>query len=172
MLKIATPGSKSEVVEKFPVEYKFPSASTEIPCPKSVPFPPKRFAQIKFPEGSSLQTKISSVVAIDVMLNVATPGSKSIVFLKTPATCTLPVPSTKTEFPIAISTPPIFFAQIKFPLGSSLETKQSKLPLAVKLKTPTPGSKSTVPEKSPVRKIFPEGSATTEYEILPPVPRN
>jgi hypothetical protein len=50
--------------------------------------------------------------------------------------------------------PPIFFAHTKFPDEFNLRTYASSHPDELNVKAPMPGSKSTVPKKLPVKKIF------------------
>ena len=51
------------------------------------------------------------------------------------------------------------------PAVSNFQIKMSSTPTAVKLNTPGPGSKSTVPLKAPVTKTLPEASTTIELQL-------
>ena len=53
-------------------------------------------------------------------------------------------------------------AHTRSPDESSFDTNKSVLPFEVRLVVPAPGSKSTVPEKSPVVYTLPDESTATE----------
>src|SRR4051812_28820198 len=59
--------------------------------------------------------------------------------------------------------PPICLAHIKLPATSRQEIKTLVDPFEPRLKTPVPGSKSTLPEKYPVVIMLPVALILTEY---------
>lgn len=73
-----------------------------------------------------------------------------------------------------LETPFTCFTQIRLPEGSSFIMNMSRLLTAVRLVTPGPASKSTVPQKLPVVKRFPLSSVAPaptpvpEAEVLQP----
>ena len=111
--------------------------------------PPTVLVQIKAPEALNFSTNESSF-PFEEMVEIPAPGSKSTVPLKYPVTKTFPDASTAILLPKSASVPPTDFAQTKLLLASNLAITMSLLPTEVRLATPTPGSKSTVPSKSPI----------------------
>ena len=97
---------------------------------------------------------------------VPAPGSKSAVPLKAPVVYIFPEASISIEKP---KIPPKDCAHKKLPEASIFCTKTSLLPPAdVKLLVPAPGSKSTVPLKTPVVYTFPEASMLMELPVEVP----
>ena len=130
-------------------------------------------AHTRSPAESNFDTNTSSptVLPFVVRLVVPAPGSKSPVPWNHPVVYTLPDESTATEVPKSILVPPKDLAHTRSPAESNFDTNTSSLSAEERLTVPAPGSKSTVPSKSPVVYTLPDESTTTEFpcpELAPP----
>ena len=108
-----------------------------IEFPSSLKLPPIDLTHKILPEEDILEIKISVFPFEDI------PPPKE--FEKLPVTNKLPNESQWIYCPTSLDVEPKEIAHIKLPLEDILEIKMSLLPADVKLWTPIPGSKSTVP---------------------------
>ena len=105
-----------------PPTYTLPLASTAMPCPKSVPLPPRKVFQTRLPDESSLAAKAS---AAPVNARTGLPH----VSVLGPPTYTLPLASTAMLLSYSFPVPPRKVFQTRLPAESSLAAKASLAPV-------------------------------------------